>query len=61
MLARQIPASKITRRGGESSAESGRGRTLTDDSSASSLKMDVRTHFIITIKFFIGTIVPVFS
>ena len=33
----------MTRRGGESSAESGRGRTLTDDSSASSLKMDVST------------------
>ncbi|XP_046630857.1 mitogen-activated protein kinase-binding protein 1-like isoform X3 [Daphnia pulicaria] len=39
-LAFQIPTSKITRRGGESSAESGRGRTLTDDSSASSLKME---------------------
>jgi len=37
----KIPTSKITRRGGESSAESGRGRTLTDDSSASSLKMEV--------------------
>ncbi|KZS10660.1 putative Cilia- and flagella-associated protein 52 [Daphnia magna] len=37
---KKIPTSKITRRGGESSAESGRGRTLTDDSSASSLKME---------------------
>ncbi|XP_046444525.1 mitogen-activated protein kinase-binding protein 1-like isoform X13 [Daphnia pulex] len=37
---KEIPTSKITRRGGESSAESGRGRTLTDDSSASSLKME---------------------
>jgi len=37
---KEIPTSKVTRRGGESSAESGRGRTLTDDSSASSLKMD---------------------
>ena len=38
---RQIATSKVTRRGGESSTESGRGRTLTDDSSASSLKMEV--------------------